>query len=90
MRREKTRIILAMTDSANDDVFSIADAPEAMLTAVRELALAMERSMEEMELYNMGQIFEFAVDHYGGALPDFWRVWKDWHESDEIQPMGDL
>ena len=79
-----------MSESANDEVFCIKTAPQAMRQAVDELAAALGRSMEEMELYTMGQIFTMAKDHYGDLLPKFWRVWKDWHKPDEIQPMGDL
>jgi len=79
-----------MPDSANDEPFTIKTAPQPMLQAVDELASSLGRNIEEMELYTMGQVFEMAVDHYGEPLPDYWRVWKDWHDPDEIQPMGDL
>ena len=39
---------------------------------------------------NGGAILRLAEQSYGEQLPEFWRVWKDWTQTDHTQSMGDL
>lgn len=74
----------------NDDRFCRREtAGTPLLAAVDELALRTGRSLEEMELLNLGEIADMAVDHYGRGLPEFWRIWIDWNQPGQSQPMGD-
>jgi hypothetical protein len=46
--------------------------------------------LEELEQTPLGQIAEMARETYGAALPEYWRVWHDWHDHGHAQPMGEL
>jgi hypothetical protein len=75
----------------NDDRFSRREcAGTPLLAAVEELAQRTGRTLDHMELLTLGEIAEQAEDHYGDPLPEFWRVWIDWNQPGQAQPMGDL
>ncbi len=73
-----------------EEFFQRGKSPAPLVTAVEQLCRDAGCSIEHMEQRTPSEIFELARDHYGSDLPEFWRIWEDWHESDEIPPMGDL
>jgi len=79
-----------MDDSLHDERFFSDKAPLPLRQNVEQLALDAEQSLSAMEGRKLGDIFALACKTYGGQLPEFWRVWKDWHENDQVQDMGDL
>jgi hypothetical protein len=75
----------------NDDHFCRREtAGTPLLAAVDALALRTGRTLDHMELLTLGEIAELAIDHYGANLPEFWRIWIDWNQHGQAQPMGDL
>lgn len=80
----------APPDDSDDDIFLADRAPRALRQAVARLCEDAGRAMTDMERRSLAEIFELARGTYGAQLPEFWRVWQDWHGPDQIQPMGDL
>ena len=76
--------------SPQSELFSRRTAAAAYLAAVQELCEKTSRTWDQMEQLTLHEIFEIAETVFGTSLPEFWEVWKDWHENDKIQPMGDL
>jgi hypothetical protein len=76
----------------NDDRFNRHEAAGTpLLVAIEELCrLNPDETLAAMEERTLGQIFHIAVQTYGEALPEFWRIWQDWNRPDLRQPMGDL
>ena len=79
-----------MDDNLHDERFFADKAPLALRRSVEQLAQDSQRSLSEMEGLKLGDIFALACSTYGDQLPEFWRVWKDWQENDQVQDMGDL
>jgi len=77
-------------DSLHDERFFSDKAPLALRRSVEQLAQDSEQALSTMEGRNLGEIFALACQTYGDQLPEFWKVWKDWHENDQVQDMGDL
>jgi hypothetical protein len=74
----------------SDDVYLREKAPQPLRTAVEQLGQDAHRAPEELEGATLASIFALAQQTYGHSLPEFWRIWKDWHDGDQIQPMGEL
>lgn len=79
-----------MSAEVPDERFSRGTAPRPLVEAVTAFCESSGRNLEDMEQMTPHEIYELAAAHYAGQLPEFWRVWQDWHESDDVQPMGDL
>jgi hypothetical protein len=73
-----------------DDVFQKDKAPAALRQNVEQLCRDTGRTLEQMENLPLQSLYQLAQQTYGAELPEYWRIWKDWHENDQIQPMGDL
>ena len=82
---------MARDETPDDNRFNRKETAGTPLgAAVEELALKSGRELDQLEWLTMPQILELAQETYGEALPEFWRIWADWHRPDEQQPMGDL
>jgi len=77
-------------DSLHDERYFADKAPFALRQAVEQLAQDSEHSLSQLEGMKLGDVFALACATYGDSLPEFWRVWKDWHENDQVQDMGEL
>ena len=76
--------------SPQSELFSRKTSAAAYLVAVQDLCDKTGRTLYQMEQLTLHEIFEIAENIYGPSLPEFWEVWKDWHQNDKVQPMGDL
>lgn len=76
--------------SPQEERFDRRTAGKPYLAAVQELCAHAGKSLEQMEQLSLNEIFELAEATYGENLPSFWQTWRDWHDDDEVQPMGDL
>jgi hypothetical protein len=74
----------------DEELFRHAAAPPPYQMAVDQLGIDTGKTREQFEQLTPSQIYQIARETYAGELPEFWRVWGDWHDSDEVQPMGDL
>jgi hypothetical protein len=74
----------------DEEFFRRSTAPPPYLRAVEQLVADSGRSWDEFEQLTPSQIYQVAQATYGDELPEFWRVWRDWHDGDQVQPMGDL
>ena len=81
---------MAESTPHDEPTFDRRTAAHPHLRAVEQLAEDTGRTMDDMERLTSTQLFELARQQYGAALPEFWRVWQDWHGDDPVQPMGDL
>lgn len=61
-----------------------------MIEAVQELAAKTGREIGAFHGWKLMEIFELAKDTYDDELPEFWRVWQDWHAPQPRPDMGDL
>lgn len=79
-------------DSAADHIFHSQSASQALLQAMRELAVASQRSFKDLEGITLGAAFDLAVETHGDELPQFWVIWNEWNLALEEPPaeMGDL
>lgn len=76
---------------ADDDRFRAEDARGTpLMRAVEQLEKDSGRSIESMELLSRLELGELAETTYGAELPEFWRVWLDWHRPQPLPPTGDL
>jgi hypothetical protein len=78
--------------SPNDDQFNRKEAVGTpLLSAVEDLCRHNPGyTLSRMEQLTLGEIAELASATYGTRLPEFWRIWNDWNQSGQEQPMGDL
>ena len=76
--------------SPQAELFNRKSSAAPFIAAVQDLCDKTGRNMDQMELLTLHEIFEIAENIYGSSLPEFWEVWKDWHQNDKVQPMGDL
>lgn len=60
-----------------------------MLDAVAELAMKTGQDPADFNGRTMSEIFQLAEELYE-ELPDFWRIWKEWHAPQPRPKMGDL
>lgn len=65
-------------------------APLPLKRSVEQLCVDADQAVSDMEGRPLEEIFVLACATYGDQLPEFWRVWKDWHDNDQVQDMGDL
>ncbi len=65
------------------------DCGKAMIQAVEELAEATGANASEFVGRSYQSLFNLAEETYE-ELPEFWRVWKDWHAPQPKPEMGDL
>ena len=65
------------------------DCGRPMIEAVAELARLTGEDPNDFVGRSLMQIFNLAEEHYD-ELPDFWRVWKEWHAPQPPPEMGDL
>jgi len=77
-------------DSIQDMPFQRRSAPEVLRAAVEQLCQKRGMLIEELEQTPLGQIAEMARETYGAEMPEYWRVWHDWHDHGHPQPMGEL
>ena len=79
-------------DTAADHVFHSQSASQALLMAMRELAEAADRALNDLEGITLGAAFDLAVETHGDELPQFWLIWNEWNLALEDPPaeMGDL
>lgn len=74
----------------DDELFRFATAPAPYQKAVELFCQDSGKSLTEIEQLTPHQIFERVREHYGEDLSEFWRIWKDWHSPEDVQPTGDL
>jgi hypothetical protein len=74
----------------DEELFRYDSAPEPYQVAVDRLVADAGLTLDVLEQRTPTQIFQLAVEHYGAELPEYWRIWRDWHTSNEVPPMGDL
>ncbi len=69
--------------------FDPKDCGKPMVAAVKDLA---EQTGEHLESFYGRPLLEIAnlADEIYDELPEFWRVWKDWHAPQPRPEMGDL
>ncbi len=78
-------------EATADHIFNPKSASPALKQAVTELAAKSGRLEAEFVGQRMGDLFDLAIDVYGGTMPDFWRVWNSWNQaSDTPAEWGDL
>lgn len=62
---------------------------QAMITAVQELADKVGEDVATFQGRTFTAIIELVEKTYD-ELPEFWRVWKQWHAPQPHQDMGEL
>lgn len=77
-------------DSIEQMPFQPRTAPQPLRAAVEALCAERGATLDEMEQLTLGQIAQLARETYGTQLPEYWRIWNDWHDNGRIQPMGEL
>ena len=70
--------------------FDPKDCGQAMVQAVEQLAERTGRSFQEFVHIPLEELGRQVEDYYGDDLPEFWRIWKDWHSPQPPPEMGDL
>jgi hypothetical protein len=60
-----------------------------MIEAVKQLADVTGQNVASFHGRTLTEIFQLADDTYD-ELPEFWRVWKEWHAPQPRPEMGDL
>ena len=65
------------------------DCGKPMIDAVAELASRTGEDPKDFIGRSMQQIFNLAEETYD-ELPEFWRIWKEWHAPQPKPEMGDL
>lgn len=65
------------------------DSGKPMIEAVAELASQTGEDPKDFIGRSMQQIFNLAEETYD-ELPEFWRIWKEWHAPQPKPEMGDL
>ena len=65
------------------------DCGRPMVEAVTDLARLTGEDPKDFVGRSLMQIFNLAEEHYD-ELPEFWRVWKEWHVPQPPPEMGDL
>lgn len=65
------------------------DCGQPMVDAVKALAELRDEDASEYVGRSLQQIFNLAEETYED-LPDFWKVWKEWHAPQPRPDMGDL
>ncbi len=73
-----------------EETFDHRSAPTPLFDAVTALCQDSGRTIEEMEKCTLPQIADLATETYGERLPEFWRIWLDWHRPAPPAPMGEL
>ena len=65
------------------------DCGKPMIQAVEELAEITGASASDFVGRSYQSLFNLAEETYE-ELPEFWRVWKEWHAPQPKPEMGDL
>ena len=66
-----------------------AECGQAMNDAIAELARDTGDDVSAFVGRSLAEIFQL-VDETYAELPDFWRVWEQWHAPQPRPEMGDL
>lgn len=61
-----------------------------MVEAVEQLAETVGRPFDSFVGLSLTEVADQASETYGQKLPDFWRVWQEWHVPQARPEMGDL
>lgn len=78
-------------DSVADHEFNPKTASRALTIAADELAAKLARSVDDLAGMRMGALYDLAVEAFGDALPEFWRIWNGWNTApDEPAAWGEL
>lgn len=70
--------------------FDPKDCGRPMVEAVEALADAMGRPFDSFVGQSVADVSALASETYGQDLPEFWRVWQEWHAPQPRPEMGDL
>ena len=73
----------------NDEIFDPRDSGAALLAAVRDLADRCGITTDDLAGKPLAEVARLASQTYD-QLPEFWRVWQQWHAPQEPPDMGDL
>ena len=74
----------------NYEVFDLKDCGRPMVEAVKLLADNVGEPFDSFVGRSLADVAQLAFDTYGSELPEFWRVWKEWHAPQPRPEMGDL
>ena len=65
------------------------DSAAAMRAAIADLAAVSGQPLATFAGRSFAEIGQLAIDTYV-ELPDFWRIWQQWHMPQPKADMGDL
>lgn len=71
------------------ELYNPDESAAALRDAVADLAQATGRSPESFTGMSLAEIAALADATYD-QLPQFWKVWQDWHAPQPPPQMGDL
>ncbi|MCA9241864.1 MAG: hypothetical protein KDA37_16755 [Planctomycetales bacterium] len=74
---------------ASAEFFTPQESAAPMVEAVRQMAADRGEAFETFVGKSYGELGAIAEETYD-ELPEFWRVWKDWHTPQPRPHMGDL
>lgn len=72
------------------ETFNPAECGQPMVEAVQALAERLERPFDSFVGTSLTELAAEAEAAYWDGLPEFWRIWKEWHAPQPPPEMGDL